>query len=93
MNWLQRHKKATLVAVLSALYLRFGLPITAVGFYELYHLTLLDPVYWGYGAFKAAGYYFGTWQYQSLACVGVAAAILAIAWLWSKRHSHSGADA
>lgn len=91
MSWLKQHRKATLVAVISAFYLRFGLPATATGFYELYHLTLLDPIYWGYGAFKAAGYYFGTWQYQSAACLGVAAAILVIAWLWGKWRTSSGA--
>lgn len=87
MSWLQRHKKTVLFAVLIALYLRFGLAPTATGFYELYHLTLLDPVYWGYSIFKAAAYYFGIWKYQSAACTAVAITIIALAWLWSRRAS------
>ncbi len=65
-----------LIAVAVAAYLYFLLPATAVVFYELYHLTGFEPVYWGYSAFKAAGYYFGIWPYQGLVCALVAAAIV-----------------
>ena len=58
-----------LIAVVAGLYLYFLLPATAVMFYELYHLTGFGPVYWGYSAFKAGGYYFGTWDYQLYGCV------------------------
>ncbi len=60
-----------IVAAVLGLYLYAGLEPTGVMFYELYHLTTFDPVYWGYTLFKGAGYYFGTWQYQLHACVGV----------------------
>ena len=61
-----------LVACGLGLYLYFLLPATAVMFYELYHFTSIDPVYWGYSAFKAAGYYFGIWEYRVPTCIGVA---------------------
>jgi len=63
-------------AVLITAWLYFLLPATANLFYELYHLTGIGAVYWGYSGFKAAGYYFGTWEHQWLACLGVAAIIL-----------------
>ena len=67
-----------------ALYLYFLLPATATLFYELYHLTEIGPLYWGYSAFKAAGYYFGTWEYQLLTCLLVAAAIVALPYVIDK---------
>ncbi len=57
------------IAAAVGLYLYFLMPATAVMFYELYHLTEFGPVYWGYSAFKAGGYYFSTWDYQLLSCV------------------------
>ena len=63
------------IAIAVGLYLYFLLPATAVMFYELYHLTGLGPVYWGYSGFKAAGYYFGVWDHQLLTCVLVTALI------------------
>lgn len=71
-----------IIAIALALYLYFLLPATAVLFYELYHLTHIGPVYWGYSIFKAAGYYFGAWHYQWLACLLVAAAIILLPPAW-----------
>ncbi|MFT5485013.1 MAG: hypothetical protein ACI9GW_003683, partial [Halieaceae bacterium] len=51
---------------------------TAVLFYELYHLTGIGPIYWGYSVFKAGGYYFGIWEYQLISCVLVSALIIGI---------------
>ena len=61
-------KKRWVVALCVGLYLYYLLPATAVLFYELYHLTGVGLVYWGYSGFKAAGYYFGVWEYQLLTC-------------------------
>ena len=77
-------KKRWLIAAAVGLYLYFLLPATATLFYELYHLTEIGPVYWGYSAFKAAGYYFGTWEYQLLTCLLVAAAIVALPYIIDK---------
>lgn len=74
--------KSLVMAVAVAMYLWFLLPLTATGFYELYHLTGIDPVYWGYSAFKAAAYYLGVSDYRVHICLGVAAAILLIPALW-----------
>lgn len=73
-----------LIAAAVVLYLYFLLPATAVLFYELYHLTKIDPVYWGYSIFKAAGYYFSTWEYRIPTLLGVAAAILFIPLIFGK---------
>ncbi len=67
-----------IIAIAIALYLYFLLPATADMFYELYHLTKIDPVYWGYTGFKAAGYYFGVYPHRLLVCLSVAAAIIVI---------------
>ena len=74
--------KQAVIAAAVALYLWFLLPLTATAFYELYHLTGIDPVYWGYSAFKAAGYYLGVSDYRVHTCLGVAAAILILPALW-----------
>ncbi len=65
-----------------ALYLYFLLPATATGLYELYHLIPASPIYYSYGAFKAAGYYFGTWPYQLFACIAAGLVVALLPWLW-----------
>ena len=79
-----RAKRRWLFAISVALYLYFGLPATAQMFYELYHLTHIDSIYWGYSGFKAAGYYFGIWAYKPLTCVLVAVVILLLPALVTK---------
>ena len=71
-------KRRWIIAISVALYLYFLLPATAAMFYELYHLTHIGPLYWGYGGFKAAGYYFGIYEYRLPVCLLVAAAIVCI---------------
>jgi hypothetical protein len=71
-------KRRWIIAIAAALYLYFLLPATADMFYELYHLTHFGPIYWGYSGFKAAGYYFGVYEYRMLVCPLVAAAIIII---------------
>ena len=67
-----------IVALAAALYLYFLLPATADMFFALYHMTKIGPLYWGYTGFKAAGYYFGIYEYRLLACVLLALAIVAV---------------
>ena len=71
-------KRLWIIAISAALYLYFLLPVTADMFYELYHLTYIGPIYWGYSGFKAAGYYFGIYEYRLLACLLMAVAIILI---------------
>jgi len=66
------------------------LPLTAVGFYELYHLTKIEPVYWAYGGFKAAGYYLAKWDYSLFAAIAVAAMILIVPSAWRKLRGSGG---
>ena len=65
--------KATIKAILwglgIALYLRFGLEATGWMFYEASHALGADWLYWGYSIFRGAGYVFGMWAFQTLACV------------------------
>ena len=77
-------KRRWIIAIAAALYLYFLLPATADMFFALYHLTHLDPIYWGYSGFKAAGYYFGIYEYRLLVCILLAAAIVAIPYLFNK---------
>ena len=72
------------LGILVGLYLYFLLPATGMIFYELYHLTGVDFVYWGYTAFKAGGYLFGLWEYQLVACVAVGAAIIIVPGLFHR---------
>ncbi len=67
-----------IIATAVALYLYFLLPATANLFFSLYHLTDVGWIYWGYSLFKAAGYYFGVYEYKLLVCLLVAAAIILI---------------
>jgi glycerol-3-phosphate acyltransferase PlsY len=71
-------KRRWIIAIAAGLYLYFLLPATADLFYELYHLTHIGPIYWGYSGFKAAGYYFGVYEYRVLVCLLVAAVIIVI---------------
>ena len=77
-------KRRWIVAIAAALYLYFLLPATADMFFALYHLTHLDPIYWGYSGFKAAGYYFGIYEYRLLVCILLAAAIVAIPYFFNQ---------
>ena len=79
MNVFVRHKTALIVAVAIGLYLKFLLIPTGMLFYELHHATGVDFIYWGYSAFKAAGYYFGVWEYQTVTCVAVAVLLFGVA--------------
>lgn len=82
MSWVKKHmfnnKRRWVVAIAIGLYLYFLLPATATLFYELYHLTNIGPVYWGYSIFKAGGYYFGIWEYQLVSCILVSFLIITI---------------
>ena len=69
-------KRRWIIAIAVALYLYFLLPATALIFYELYHLTHIGPIYWGYSGFKAAGYYLGIYEHRLLVCLLVAAVII-----------------
>ena len=75
---MQISKRRWGIAIAVALYLYFLLPATAQIFYELYHLTQIGPIYWGYSGFKAAGYYFSVYEYRLLVCFLVAAAIIIV---------------
>jgi hypothetical protein len=77
-------KRQWIIAVSITLYLYFLLPATAELFYELYHLTKIDAVYWGYTGFKTAGYYFGIYEHRLLVCLCVAAVILIVPALINK---------
>ena len=77
-------KRRWIIAIATALYLYFLLPATAVLFYELYHLTHIGAIYWGYSGFKAAGYYLGVYEYRALVCLLLAAAILIIPSVFNK---------
>lgn len=74
-------KRGMIWGLALALWLYFLLPATAVMFYELYHLTGVDAIYWGYSAFKAAGYYFGIWPYKLLVCALAGLAVPGIPFL------------
>lgn len=76
--------KSLITALAVALYLYFLLPATAVMFYELYHLTGIGPVYWGYSIFKAAGYYLGVYEHRLVLCLLVALIIILLSALLKK---------
>ena len=77
-------KRRWMIPIAAALYLYFLLPATASIFYELYHLTHIEPLYWGYSGFKAAGYYFGVYEYRLAVCLLVAVCIIVIPVLFKK---------
>jgi len=78
---LTKYSKALIAGVLLALWLSFGLDATAMFFYELYHLSGVEFVYWGYSAFKVAGYYYGAWPLQAFASAAAGTLLfLLLAW-------------
>ncbi len=77
-------KRRWIIAIAAALYLYFLLPATAGIFYELYHRTHIEPLYWGYSGFKAAGYYFGVYEYRLAVCLLVVAGFIVIPVLFKK---------
>ncbi len=85
MRLLTEHKRGLLISITVGIYLKFLLIPTGVMFYELHHATGIDFIYWGYSIFKAAGYYFGVWEYQTLTCVLVAVSLFALAVLRGSR--------
>ena len=67
-----------------ALYLKTGLPATAMLLFKLYHATDINAIYWLYAGFKAIGYYFGIWAYQGWVC-GLLGLMIAFPWWnWSR---------
>ena len=93
MDYLMQHKLRILIALGVMLWLQFLLIPTAMLFYELYHYTGIEGVYWGYSGFKAAGYYFGLWKYQTLVCVLVGLLIALPWWQAIKRLFRTGDQA
>jgi len=89
MTWVNRYKNGLIVALSLSVFFKYLLTPTATLFYELHHATGIDTIYWGYSLFKAAGYYFGIWSYQSVACVAVGLATFLIYWL-CKNRQHGG---
>lgn len=76
--------KRLIIAAVVALYLYFLMPLTAVAFYELYHLTKIEAIYWGYGGFKAADYYLGVWGHKLTVSLGAALLVLVLPALFRK---------
>ena len=74
-----------IIGIAVGLYLYFLLPATAFLFYELYHLTNIDAVYWGYSGLRLGDYYLGLSGYKLLACVLVALAIGLLSGLAGKK--------
>ena len=82
-----RLKPAVIWGLITSLYLYFLLPLTSLGFYELYHLIGGDPVYWLYAGFKVAAVFLPQWAYFELAAGGAGLAVAATVywWPWRKR--------
>lgn len=59
---------AVITGLAVALFLRFGLEPLGWLFYEASFALGIDALYWGYSIFRGAGYAFGLWSYQWLAC-------------------------
>ncbi|WP_116364104.1 hypothetical protein [Parahaliea mediterranea] len=72
-------RRRLILGIVVALFFRFLLVPTAWMFYELYHLTGWNVVYWGYSLFKVGGYYFNHWPYQTFTCIALGL-IIAVPW-------------
>ena len=62
-----------------AIFLLYCLEPTAWLFYELHHLTGIDPVYYGYSLFRAGGHFFGEWAYHVRASL-LLGVLIALPW-------------
>ena len=92
MSLLSENRSGLLWAVAVAIYLKFLLQPTGWVFYELHHLLGVDAVYWGYSVFRGAGYYFGVWEYQNLACLAAGLAVLGVSWWRHQRQKSRGIE-
>ena len=78
-NRLRITGRRLILGAVAAIFLIWCLEPTAWLFDELYHLTGVGPVYYGYSVFRAAGYFFGEWPYHVPASV-LAGLLVALPW-------------
>jgi hypothetical protein len=60
------HQHRLITAGCVALWFKFLLPVTAQIFYELYHFSEINFIYWGYSLFKTLAYYCSVWEYHTI---------------------------
>jgi len=65
-----------------SLFLYFLLPGSSVFFFELYHFTKVEFIYWIYTGFKVTSVFYPRWDYFELSAVaaGLLLALLVFAW-------------
>lgn len=73
-----------LIAVAVLAYMWFGLSATAAVFFEAYHATEIDMLYYVYSAFKAAGAFLPEYGFMVPAALAVAGSILLISLIISR---------
>lgn len=74
-----------ILGVAVAVYLYAFMEPSAWIFYELHHLTGIGFIYYGYSLLRAAGYFFGQWEYRWLACMVVGLLVALPWWNYLKR--------
>ncbi len=77
--------KATIIGLLVALFLRFGLLPLAWFFYEASHVLSIDWLYWGYSALRGADYVFSLYSLRTAVCVAVGLVVAGIVFWRSQR--------
>ena len=78
------------VSLLFFIWSRFLLEPTGWFFYELHHATGVDAVYWGYTAFRGAGYLLGTSSLYTPGCLLLSGALFALlAWRRTRKLKRS----
>ncbi len=75
-----------------ALYCYFLLPATATVFYELYHWSQIDFIYWIYAIFKFLGAMLPRWGILPLVSVSSGLLAFGMACLVWRREPHSDDD-
>lgn len=74
-----------------SLCLYFLLPGASILFFELYHLTGLEFVYWFYSGTKLASVFYPRWEFYELSVI-VAGLLLALLLYWRKERQAATAE-
>lgn len=68
-----------------SLYLYFLLPGTSVFFFELYHFSKVEFIYWVYSGFKVASVFYPRWDYFELSAIAAGLLLTLLIYSWQQR--------
>ncbi len=77
--------KPMCIAVAVVVFLYFLLPATSQFFYESYHFTHFEFLYWLYSGFKVAAVFFPRWEFFELSVITAGLATFGLSLILQRR--------